>query len=397
MTAPGRPDLLRFPEPVRVDELRVSILEVPLGAPVPMAIGSLGARHACLVEVVVDGVRGLGETWVNHPGWAAQERLLTFRHGVAPLLAGRRFSSPRGLLVELADGLLPRAEQAGAAGPVWHALSGLDLALWDLLGKRHGQPVAALLARGDVAASVPVYASGIGPTEVERLCESAAALRVDAVKARVGFGAETDARTLRTIRRALGDDVACYADANRAWAPEEAVEMVSLLRDFGVAWLEEPLRHDPPAALARLGERTGMPLAAGENLYGEQVFADHLAGSGLALLQPDPAKSGGLSLVEAVTRSAAEVGTAVSPHCYSGGVALAASVHLAAAFSAVTAVELDIRPNPLRTGLVDESWTVTAGRLAVPTGPGLGVTIDPRTRRRHEVASELLIAGGVVR
>lgn len=381
-----------------VDGLRVSVLEVPLGDPVPMAIGTLRARHVLLVEVAVDGLWGVGEAWVNHPAWACRERLLTYRHGVAPLLAGRTLGGPAEVLAELGAALLPRAEQAGAPGPVWQALSGLDLALWDLAGRAAGVPVAALLAPARIPApAVSVYASGIGPTQVEELCAAAAAQGIARVKARVGFGAETDARTLKTMRAELDPDVELYADANRAWGPEEAVEMIALLRDFGTAWVEEPLRHDPPGELAALVERTGMPVATGENLYGERAFDDLLAAGCVGLLQPDPAKSGGLSLVGSVTRSAAARGVPVAPHCYSGGIALAASVQLAAAFPSVPMVELDIRPNPLRTDLFDEPWPVVDGHLAVPKGPGLGVTWDPERSERYVVAREDLIVGGRLR
>ena len=381
-----------------IDVLRVSVLEVPLSEPVPMSIGTLSARRAFLVEVAADGVWGVGEVWVNHPGWACHERMLTYRHGVAPLLAGRLVSRPADLLNELTTALLPRAEQAGSPGPMWQALSGLDLALWDLLGKVAGQPVAALLEPDRVPSThVSVYGSGIGPTRVEELCETAGQLGMRGVKARVGFGASTDARTLGAVRSALGSDVALYADANRAWSTDEAVEMVAVLQEFGVEWVEEPLRFDQPRALASLKERTGMPIAAGENLYGERAFAELLAEGDIALMQPDPAKSGGLSVVGAVTRAAAAQGVPVSPHCYSAGVALAASVQLAAAFTSVPMVELDVRPNRLRTDLLDEGWAVVDGQLAVPTGPGLGVALDAEACARHVIATEELIVNGRLR
>ena len=381
-----------------VDGLRVSVLEVPLGDPVPMAIGTLRSRHVLLVEVAVDGLWGVGEVWVNHPAWACRERLFTYRHGIAPLLAGRRVGPPGEVLAELGAALLPRAEQAGAPGPVWQALSGLDIVLWDLAGRAAGVSVAAPPAPArDPAPHCPVYASGIGPTRVEELCAAATAQGIRRVKARVGFGAETDARTLKAMRAELDPDVALYADANRAWEPDEAVEMIALLRDFDTAWVEEPLRHDPPDQLAALTERTGMPVAAGENLYGERAFDGLLAAGCVGLLQPDPAKSGGLSLVGAVTRSAAARGVPVAPPCYSGGVALAASVQLAAAFPSVPMVELDIRPNPLRTDLFDEPWPVVDGRLAVPDRPGLGVVLDPERSEQYVVAREDLIVGGRLR
>lgn len=369
-----------------IDCLRLTLLEVPLDEPVPMSLGRLRSRHACLVEVAVDGVWGVGESWVNHPAWAAQERLTTYERGVAPLLVGREVLDPPGLVDDLVAALLPAAEQAGAPGPVWQAVSGLDLALWDVLGKLHDRPVAALLAPGrEVAASVGAYASGIGPSRVEELCRTAVRQGVRGVKVRLGFGAETDRRTLAAVRDHVGPDVEVYADANRAWTFQEALEAGVLLREHGVAWVEEPLRHDAPHLLAELSRRLGVPLAAGENLYGRDAFTAHAEDGALALLQPDVAKNGGLSTAVAVARLAAERGLPVAPHCYSGGVALAATVALAAACDAVDVVELDVRPNALRTALLDVDWEVRDGRLEVPDGPGLGVRLDAEAVQRHQV------------
>lgn len=383
-------------EGLRVDRLRVSVLEESLADPVPMSIGTLGVRRSLLVEVDIGGVRGLGETWVNHPEWAGRERLVTLAEGIAPALRGRAVGSPSEVLSELAGELLPRAAQGGVTGPVWQALSGLDLALWDAAGKLHGVSVGELLhPLAAPAKSVSVYASGIGPTQVERLCATAGELGVGAVKARVGFGADTDRRTLEAIRAALGEGATVFADANRAWSPQEADDMCRLLADHGVAWVEEPLRDDRPEELAALARRTGMALAAGENLYGTPAFEEQMAAGSLAVVQPDPAKSGGLTTCAEVAARAAHHGVDVNPHCYSGGVALAASVTFAASFHNVTMVEVDIRHNALRTELLDHRWSIQEGRLAVPTGPGLGVLLDEDVRARHLVAEQEIDLDGV--
>lgn len=382
--------------PLCVERVRLTVLREPLTAPVAMSIGVLEARHAFLVEVEVDGVWGTGEVWVNHPAWAWRERLETFRHGVLPLLRGRDVSDPAALLDDLAQVLLPRAEQAGAVGPIWHVLSGLDVALWDALARRQGRCLAEVLSPGQAPppSTVEVYASGIGPTRVEELCAEARRQGVRAVKARVGFGVATDTATLTTIRATLGEEVALYADANRAWTFEQAVEMSAVLRDLDAAWVEEPLRDDRPDELARLSHATGLQIAAGENLYGRPAFEQYLGHGRLTLIQPDPAKSGGLSTTVAVARAAAPHGVLVSPHCYSGGVALAASVHVAAAFENVPMVELDVQASALRTELLDESWQVRDGRVRVPPGPGLGVRLDPETRARYAVLEEEHVVGG---
>lgn len=377
-----------------IDRLRLSVLEEELQDPVPMSIGTLRKRHALVVEVAIDGIWGLGETWVNHPDWAWRERLPTFRHGIVPLLAGRDVSDPAAVLSSLSDALLPRAEQGAMPGAVWQALSGLDLATWDALGKIEARPVAELLSPGCApAADVEVYASGVGPTRVEELCEVAAFQGVRAVKARVGFGAEVDRRTLGRIRAALGDEVLLFADANRAWSADEAVAMCAMLAEFGTAWVEEPLYDDRPEVLAALVEHTGMGIAGGENLYGARAFAEHLPRSRLSVVQPDPAKSGGMTTCAAVARTAASHGVAVYPHCYSGGVALAASLVLAAAFDNVSMVEVDVRPSVLRSRLLDIDRPVVAGKIAAPDGPGLGIRLDPEVRRHHLVAEEEIVIG----
>lgn len=383
--------------PLCVDRVRLTVLREPLMAPVAMSIGVLEARHAFLVEVEVEGVWGTGEVWVNHPAWAWRERLETFRHGVLPLLRGRDVSDPSALLEDLTLVLLPRAEQAGAVGPMWHVLSGLDIALWDALARRQGRRLAEVLSPGQapLPPSVEVYASGIGPTRVEELCAEARRQGVRAVKARVGFGVATDTATLTTIRATLGEEVALYADANRAWTYDQAVEMNAVLRDLDAAWVEEPLRDDRPGELARLAKNTGLGIAAGENLYGRTSFEQYLDHGRLRLIQPDPAKSGGLTTTAAVARAAAAHGVLVSPHCYSGGVALAASVHVAAAFQNVPMVELDVQASALRTELLDEAWQVRKGRVRVPPGPGLGVAVDPETRARYAVLEEEHVVKGV--
>lgn len=383
------------PRSLRIERIRLSVLEERLSDPVPMSIGTLGSRHCLLVEVEAGGRWGLGETWVNHPDWACHERLATFRHGIAPLLSDRVVDSPQALIAGLAEELLPRAEQGAVVGPVWQALSGLDLAVWDLLGKLEGRSVAEILNPGrPPVASIAVYASGIGPTRVEELCEVAAGSGVRAVKARVGFGVDADNRTLGAIRSLLGDDVSVFADANRAWSHDEAIEMSAVLAAHGAAWIEEPLHDDSPAAIAAFCKQSGIPVAAGENLYGLAAFENQLAQTPLAVIQPDPAKSGGLTTCAAVADRAAARGIQVYPHCYSGGVALAASVMMAAALDNVSMVEVDVRPSALRTALLDQPWRIRGGEVAVPRGPGLGVVLDEDVRARHLLAMEEIVIGG---
>jgi D-galactarolactone cycloisomerase len=358
-----------------IEGLRVRMFEVPLDEPVRMSFAALRARRCCLVEVRAGGLVGIGESWVNHPPWAWRERVATLREGVAPLLAGLDAADVRGVHDRLVAALVPLGRQWGAPGPVWQAISGVDMALWDLAGKAAGVPLAVLLGASDPPSAVPVYASGIGPDRVEDLTERAVALGVRALKVKVGFGRARDAAVLRAARAVTGDAVALFADANQAWTPGEAVEMCALLADHGVAWCEEPVAGNALRDLEDVHRRTGMPLATGENVYTPDAFAAYAASPAVAHIQPDAAKTGGVTTALRVAARAAEHGTSFTPHCYTGAPTIAATAHLAAAAGAAW-VEYDVRDNRLRTDLTTEPPEVRDGFLRVPDGPGLGIALD---------------------
>lgn len=362
--------------PVVVEEVRLRVLSAALGEPVAMSFGRLGARRLVLVEVVGDdGQVGRGETWANYPAWAWAERLATLAEGVAPRVLGRRVDQLPALHHDLLRELEPLARQAGTPGLLFQALSGIDLALWDLAARSDGMAIAER-AGGRVHDALPAYASGVGPDRVEELLDTAVEAGFRAVKLRVGFGREADRRALQVARRRVGDEVDLFVDANQAWTLAEALRMAPVLRDAGVAWVEEPLRHNPVAELGRFVEQTGLAVACGENSYGRSGFAELLTSGARPLLQPDVTKTGGFSEVLPICRMAEGLGLDVAPHFYGNAVGWLATLQLGAACPGVTWVELDIRPNPLRDGLLAEAPKLTDGAVEVPTGPGLGASLD---------------------
>ncbi|KAF4408480.1 mandelate racemase/muconate lactonizing enzyme family protein [Streptomyces lycii] len=381
-TAPS-PGTAREPSPapltLPVDEITVRVLAVPLRERVPMSFSSLTARRTVLVTLRSGDLYGTGESWVNHPDWGWRERLATL-DGIRPHVLGADAADPPALMTDLAARLHGVARQWGAPGPLWQALSGIDMAAWDLLGQARRAPLATLLAeraghRGPLPAAVPAYGSGVGPTDVTRLTERALEQGLGAVKIKVGFGEETDLATVREVRAVAGPDLPVFADANQAWDLPTAERMCGLLGAFGIEWFEEPLAEDRPAELAELARRTGVRLAGGENVYGAEACAGYAALPGLAHFQPDPAKTAGVSMSDTAGR---RPGTArLSPHCYSAAPGLASGVQLVAAAPRPGLVELDLRPNPLRTGIATGPRLTSGGTLTVPAGPGLGLDYDP--------------------
>lgn len=376
-------------DPLIAERLRVTFLSAPIQDPVPMSFSQLNSRSMCLIEIEAGGLIGIGESWINYPSWAPAERLATLMEGVAPLLLGQDVSLPSSTLASLTKQLLPVARQWGAPGPVWQAISGVDLALWDLLGKAEGKSVAQLLEPGrETRASVPAYASGVGPTDVAELCETALEIGLDAVKTKVGFGTARDLETVSTARRAIGTDRPLFADANQAWDLREAQQFCREVGEYDVAWLEEPLAGDQVDELKRLGESSGMRLATGENIYGPAAFRQYIDSGALHVIQPDLAKSGGISIGHEIAQRAASAGVQLAPHCYAGVVGIAASLQLGAAHPCASWIELDIRPNPLRDELLLAPLECANGEMRVPVGFGHGIELDQETISRYATRTE---------
>jgi L-alanine-DL-glutamate epimerase-like enolase superfamily enzyme len=367
---------------MRITDLRPILLSVPLARPVRTAFGTMTHRHAILVEVVTDeGLIGLGESWSNFPAWAPVERLATLAQGVKPLLIGQELDDPARVTRDLIARLEPVGRQWGARGPIFQAISAVDIALWDLHGKALGQPVRALLA-DDAADQVPVYASGLGPADVVATARASWEAGVRTLKLKVGFGAATDRANLAALRAAY-PGAALAVDANQAWTYEQARDMAPLLRAFACRWMEEPVPAEEVDALRRLRDDLPCPVAGGENYYGAREFGRVLAAGALGLAQPDVCKTGGITELVAICRAAHAAGIPYAPHYLGGAVGLTASLHVLAALPGGLIMELDANPNPLREELLTTPPAPRDGMLAVPDGPGLGITLNPDTVARY--------------
>lgn len=369
---------------MRLDAVRLTVLSAPLEQPVRMSFSQLASRNMMLVELESDGIVGTGESWVNYPAWAAKERLVTLECGLVPLLVGRDVSDPAKVQAELWDEVAGPVRQWGAPGPMWQALSAVDLALWDLNARRQGVSVATLLGGDGSRDRVEAYASGIGPSDVETYCALALERGFRAVKVRVGFGREQDEHSLAATRAAVGADVAVFADANQAWDPAAAVDFCTWSSPYDLGWLEEPVTGNRVEDLVEVAGLVDIPLACGENLYGADEFARYLHSGAVDLIQPDLTKSGGFTMVSEVARSLPG-GISMAPHCYGGALVTAASVQLAAANDRIPYIELDARPNPLRDEILVRPLAVAGGQVAVPTGPGLGVELDHDALEKYVV------------
>jgi len=349
---------------------------VPPELQVSLGIGRTIKRDAVLVRVATDaGLVGWGE---SHAGRAPTVIAELITSTLRPLALGADADDIDGLWQRV-YGLQLASHGTGAAAAL--ALSGLDMALWDLRGKAARQPLHALL--GGAPRAIPAYAGGIsfGYGAPEALVDEALAAQrrgYRAIKLRVGHDLESDIERVRAVRAACGAALDILVDANCAYALETARRARAAFAESGVGWLEEPFpAHDFRAYLA-LGAAGRVPIAAGENHYLRFDF-ERLGDDGVVTVwQPDLSKCGGLSEALRIAKLAEARGIVIHPHTSVTGLNVAATLHFLAAIPNAGYFEADhSRHNPLRTALCAPVVEVdAAGAVTPPSGHGLGVSVD---------------------
>jgi L-alanine-DL-glutamate epimerase-like enolase superfamily enzyme len=359
------------------------VLDAPIRNPVRNSFRTLTSRTSLLVRVTdEDGAFGWGEIWCNYPPGAAAHRAELLERVVAPMIIGRRFANPSEAFAFLEAATHVPALQCGEPGPFAQVVAGIDIALWDLGARRAGEPLWRWLGG---APTVRVYASGLGPDRPERLAEEKLAEGYRAVKVKVGFDAATDERNLGALCSLMGTDGGVMVDANQRWSLAEALDAARRLDQFGLGWIEEPIRADESIGSWQvLGRACTTPLAAGENLRGG-ALDDAIASRVLAVIQPDAGKWGGFSGCLEIARKAREAGMQFCPHWLGGGVGLAAALHLLAASGCPGWGEVDANPNELRTLFLPQDFRVDEGRITLGDRPGLGCIPDARNIERFNV------------
>ena len=361
---------------LRIASVRAVVLRCAIDTPVVTSFGVMRERPMVLVRVEdAEGAVGWGEIWCNFPAVGAEHRARLVHSVLSGLLQNQAFGSPVEAFRLMTDRTAVLAIQAGEPGPIAQAIAGVDTALWDLAARRAGEPLWRLL--GGRSSSIRVYASGLNPDGPEKLAKARHREGYRAFKLKVGFGAQRDLANLRALRDELGPRAELMVDANQGWTLEQALAEAPALSDFGVRWLEEPLRADRPWSEWRaLASKVDIPLAAGENIAGDAAFESALKAGVLGVVQPDLAKWGGPSGCAPVARKVLASGARYCPHYLGGGVGLLASAHLLAAVGGDGLLEIDANDNPLRTLTWGPLSQVTDGTARLGNAPGLGVELD---------------------
>lgn len=339
------------------------------GGPQPASGAQWPFVQAVLVRVETKGgLVGWGEAF-GHDAAAASTTAVNAM--VAPLAIG----SDAADIAALGADLRRRLYTYGLAGPIGFALSGLDIALWDIRGQAEGLPVHRLLAPASQAAAVAAYASLLRYGDAVMAGEAAAhafARGHRAVKLH-----EATVEAVMAARAAIGPDVELTLDMNCRWTVDESVANARRLRPFGLAWIEEPCWPPEPRYLARIAAESGAAIAAGENA-GTLAGLEEIAGTGrVAFIQPSAAKIGGLSGLLAAREIATRHGAGLATHSAYFGPALAATLHFCAAFG------LDCEWYDCRLEAWPAGLSPQGGRLTVPQASGLGIRVDPRLLKTY--------------
>ena len=369
---------------MRLLKAEVLLHRVPIEQPVRTSFGTMHDRPSVLLRLEdEEGVAGWGEIWCNYPAVGAEHRARLLVSTILPLAGSfRDVDRPEVLWTAMTGRLRILAIQTGEPGPIAQCLAGLECALQDLAARRAGVPLWRHLSPTG-SSRVAVYASGINPSEAPRDAKEAAERGFAGCKIKVGFDARRDRDNLVQARALLGDGFPLMADANQAWSLGQALAFSATCDEVALQWLEEPLPHDAPdAEWKELAESLKTPLAAGENFGSDADFKHLPERRGLAVLQPDVGKWGGVGRSSAVARFAALKGLTFCPHWLGGGVGLLASLHVKAATRSPSGyVEVDFNPNPLREVLARPLFErLEDGAVQLPETPGIG-EVEENIRR----------------
>lgn len=362
---------------MRITEIDTKIVSVPLKDPWETGIGTALRRDQILVFVHTDeGLTGIGSSYHGHSPRVVQAVIDT---KLAPSIIG---SSPLAIQ-ETWEKLFYSSVYLGAAGSL--GLSGIDIALWDILGKALDQPVATLLGAAgveNVAAYVGCMSMGHKPLDdlaAEARGYADRGYRAIKVRGGAGYGADLDA--VEAVRDAVGPDVDIMIDMNATCSWPEAVRLAKGFAQFDVFWMEDPFDFSVPnhhSAMGRLRALQATPIASGGNLFNRFDYRNLLEHGGVDYITPDAEKSGGISEALKISHMASAYESVVALHTLNG-LGQLANVHLAAAIPTHVRgyVEWDPTPdNPMRDVMLTNPVQVEDGRLVVPDGPGLGTDID---------------------
>ncbi len=366
---------------MKIASIKTHVLFHKLDEPFQSSFSVFNARHHCLVEVICDnGLIGWGECL----GPAAINA--TVVADMATALVGRDPRDREPIWLDVYN----QYRDHGQRGVIHTALSGIDIALWDIAGKFYNAPIYQLLG-GAFRTLVPAYATGgfrpLNGSHAEQCLEEVTQYVAEgftAIKIKIGYGIESDLDTIKAVRDAVGPEVALMIDANHGYDPIDAIEVGIRAERYNIEWFEEPVVPEVLGAYQRVREAQRIPIAAGETWHGRWAMADALQANAVDILQPDVCGVGGFTEAKKIISLADTHNVRLVPHVWGTAVALAAGLHFTAIIpptppaheARISRLEFDRTYNPFRQAIVKYPIEHKDGYVQVPSGPGLGIEIN---------------------
>ena len=377
---------------MRIAEVRTHVLEAKLSEPFGWSFNATDVRSSCLVEIIAeDGTTGWGECY-----GPARLNAAIVRSMAAELLG------KDALATELHwQHLYNRYRDQGQKGLIVTAISGIDIALWDLKGRHFETPIHVLMG-GPLRREVQAYATGTyrlrdgNPLDyIVREVQGYVKEGFTAVKLKIGFGVDEDERLIRAVREAIGPSVGLMLDANHGFDAIEAIELGRRVAPLGIGWFEEPVVPDDLNSYVEVRRGQPIPVAGGECEFTRWGFREVLMRRAIDILQPDTCAAGGLSECKKIADMATAFGVRYVPHVWGSGVGLAAALQLLAVLPhspprltpLEPMLELDRSEHPFRQAVLMTELEHRNGFVAIPEGPGLGIEINRAAIERFLVKS----------
>ena len=363
---------------MKITEVKTYHLRYPLREKIAISRGWSTSRQAQVVEIATDnGLIGWGE------GTSAVHRSAIDAHiiGRSPFDCGAIYQALSD------DGVSPQA------------ISGIDIALWDLMGKALEMPVYQLLG-GKVRDKIPAYATGLfridRPDVTQALVDEAKRyvdMGFSAMKMKIGFGAAYDVKNAGAIRQAIGPDVLFAVDANCGYDVGTAIDVGHKIAHNDLFWYEEPIPTDDVRGYLQVKDALPIRIAGAEGLGGRWAFRELIQQRALDIVQPDISIAGGFSECRIIAAMASANYVRVLPHMWGSHIRLAATVHWQAtipdapdALNPIPSLfEYDMTENELRTELAVNPIQAVDGEVPVPDAPGLGIEIDRGVLEKYAV------------
>ena len=369
---------------MKITEICSTILRLPR-----VTEAADGTQDTLLIRIETDeGIYGWGE--VDSSPEVAQAIINAptshaLCHGLRETLLGRDPFD----IEELWELMYRKTIYYGRQGVVLHAMSGVDMALWDILGKATGQPIHKLLG-GSYRKNARAYASALMPNtppEAEQMAREYVGQGFSAIKFGWGPLGEDEGRDVELIAaaRSGAENAELMIDIGQKYTVKRTIRMARRLEKYRLRWMEEPLSPDDYEGYRELSRSVSVDIAAGEAESGRSVFRKLIEYCRIDVVQPDIARAGGFTETRKIGVLAQDARVLLVPHAFKTGILLAACLHVIAAFPNTELLEFSVANSPLRRDILLQPFKVVDGFVAVPEEPGLGVEVNPKTVARYRV------------